>query len=99
MNFIEQLTAVALLVDFFLGVTFGVVWGAVYGSLREDSSKSLLREAPDPLSAGARVIFGLYRRDDGYLASLLPGGRPVPGKNPDERRSDDSGAQGTDPER
>jgi hypothetical protein len=99
MNFVEQLTAVALLADFFLGVTFGVVWGAVHGSLREDSSKSLLREAPDPLSAGARVIFGLYTRDDGYLASLLPGGRPVLGNNPDERRSDDSGAQGTDPER
>jgi hypothetical protein len=99
MNFIEQLTAVALLVDFFLGLTLGVVWGAVHGSLSEDNSRSLLREAPDGLSAGARVIFGLYTRDDGYMASLLPGGRPVRGNNPDERLGGDSGAQGTDPER
>jgi hypothetical protein len=34
MNFVEQLTAVALLVDFCLGMTIGMVGGAVHGSLR-----------------------------------------------------------------
>jgi hypothetical protein len=54
-------------------VTFGVVGGAILGSRREDYEKTLLGEAPDPLSAGARVIYGVFTRDDGYLRSLLPG--------------------------
>jgi hypothetical protein len=98
MNFIEQLTAVTLLVDFFLGVTFGVVGSAVHGSLREDRHRTLLRQAPDLVSEGAREMLYLSRRDDGYLASLLDGGSHVP-ETQDERRGDDSGAQGTEPKR
>jgi hypothetical protein len=97
-NFVEQVTAVTLLVDFFLGVTCGVVGGAVRGSLREDKRKTLLRRAPGPVSDGARVLFGVYTRDDGYMASLLSGGDLVLGTQ-DERQSDDSGAERKDPER
>jgi hypothetical protein len=97
MNFVEQLTAVTLLVDFFLGVTFGVVGSAVHGSVREDRDKSLLRKAPDLVSEGARVMFAVYRRDDdGYMARLLDRGDRVPR---DERRGDDFGPHGKDPER
>lgn len=102
MNFVEQLTAVTLLVDFFLGVTFGVVGGAVHGSLREDRQRTLLRAAPDLLSKGARAMYGVSTRDDGYMAHLLDGGGPVPpvGQDErDERRGDDPGAQGKDPKR
>jgi hypothetical protein len=98
MNFVEQLTAVTLLVDFFLGVTFGVVGGAVHGSLREDRKKTLLRGAPDPVSEGARVMYGIYTRDDGYMARLM-GGDQVAENGRDERWGDDSGAKGRDPER
>jgi hypothetical protein len=73
MNFVEQLTAIAILIDFLFGVTFGVVGGAILGSRREDLDTTLLGEARDPLSAGARVIHGVFTRDDGYLRSLLPG--------------------------
>jgi hypothetical protein len=73
MNFVEQLTAIAILIDFLFGVTFGVVGGAILGSRREDYEETLLGAAPDPLSAGARVIYGVFTRDDGYLRSLLPG--------------------------
>lgn len=60
MNFVEQVTAVTLLVDFFLGVTFGVVGGAVYGSSFEGRWRSLL------LSGGDRVPGGgnQWRCDD-----------------------------------
>ncbi len=74
MNFMEQLAAVTLFVDFFLGVVLGVVGGAAWGSLREDNEKSLLRTPPDRLSGGARTILGVYTGDDGYLATLLSGG-------------------------
>jgi hypothetical protein len=73
MNFVEQLTAIAILIDFLFGVTFGVVGGAILGSRREDYENTLLGAAPDPLSAGARVIHGVFTRDDGYLRSLLGG--------------------------
>jgi hypothetical protein len=99
MNFIEQLTAVALLVDFFLGVSFGVVGGAAYGSRLEDRESSLLGAEPDAVSAGARAIYGLYTRDDGYMASLLPGGHQVPVADGDERRGYDLGTQEEDLER
>src|ERR1700722_14809891 len=97
MNFIEQLSAVTLLVDFFLGVTFGVVGGAVHGSLREDRERTLLGAASDPLSAGARMMLGVYTRDDGYLRRTLSGGQ-MPADASDEHRSEGSGAQGTGPE-
>jgi hypothetical protein len=102
MNFIEQLTAVTLLVDFFLGVTLGIVGGAVHGSLREDRGKTLLRQAPDPVSDGARVMYGVYTRDDGYMARLLDGVGQVPPNDKDDRnkrRDGHSGAQRKDPER
>jgi hypothetical protein len=100
MNFIEQLSAVALLADFFLGVTVGIVGGAVHGSLHEDRRGTLLGAAPDPLSAGARRMLGVYTRDDdGYLRRLLSGDSQVPGDGGDEQRSDGSGAQGKGPER
>lgn len=95
MNFVEQLTAVALLVDFCLGVTIGMVGGAVHGSLREDREKTLLGQPPDRLSRGARVMFGVYTRDDGYMARLLAGGDPVPAVD----RDDDYGGKRRDPER
>ena len=99
MNFIEQLTAVALLVDFFLGVTFGVIGGAAHGSLREDRERTLLRAARDPVSAGARAVHGLYTGDDGYLATLLSGsGQALMDGRRDERRSDGP-AHGQDSER
>lgn len=71
MSFVEQLTAITLLVDFLFGVTFGVMSGAIRGSRRG----ALLAPASDDLiSAGARVIFGVFTRDDdGYLQGLLRG--------------------------
>ena len=68
---IEQLTSQGLLIDFLFGITFGVVGSAVYGSRR---GALLAPASDDPLSAGARVIYGVYTRDDdGYLQGLLPG--------------------------
>jgi hypothetical protein len=91
MNFVEQLTAIAILIDFLFGVTFGVVGGAILGSRREDLDKTLLGEAPGPLSAGARVIHGVFTRDDGYLRSLLPGSAEPP-RN--DTTDDGPGSQG-----
>jgi len=67
---IEQLTAQGLLIVFLFGITCGLVGGAVHGSRR---GALLVPAADDILSAGARVIYGVYTRDDdGYLQSLLP---------------------------
>jgi hypothetical protein len=88
MNFVEQLTAITILIDFLFGVTFGVVGGAILGSRREDYENTLLGEAPDPLSAGARIIYGVFTRDDGYLRSLLPGATR------NDSTDDGSGSQG-----
>jgi hypothetical protein len=90
MNFVEQVSAVLLLVDFFLGVTCGVIGGAVHGSRREDRESTMLRAAPDPISAGARVIYGVYTSADEYMIGLLPGGEA----GGDNHGIDDSGAQG-----
>jgi hypothetical protein len=69
-----------------------------HGSLCEDRKKTLLRVAPDLVSGGARMIFGVYTCDDGSMARLLPGGR-VPRYGQGERDSDGSGTWGKDPER
>ena len=99
MNFIEQLTAVTLLVDFFLGVTFGVIGGAAHGSLREDRERTLLKAARDPVSAGARAVHGLYTDDDGYLAGLLSGSRQALKDDGRDERGSDGPAHGKDSER
>jgi hypothetical protein len=57
----EQLTALSLLIAFLFGVSFGVFGGAVHGSRR---SALLAPAADDLLSAGARLIYGVYARDD-----------------------------------
>jgi hypothetical protein len=92
MNFVEQLTAISVLIDFLFGMAFGVVGGAILGSRRGDRERTLLRPgSEDPVSAGARIIHGVYTRDDGYLQSLLSGG----GKAATDPGGDDScGAQG-----
>jgi hypothetical protein len=88
MNFIDQLTAIALLIDFLFGVTCGMVGSAAHGSRREERGYTLLGAAPDPVSAGARVIHGVYTNADEYMMGLLPGGE-VAGGN---LGIDDSGA-------
>jgi hypothetical protein len=88
-NFVEQLAAIALLVVFVFGVACGFVGGASYGPKREDRKRTLFRGAPDAVSDGARVIHGLYTRDDdGYLDRLLQRGPNASG------RPDESGSQG-----
>jgi hypothetical protein len=74
---IEQLTSLSLLIIFLFGITCGVVSGAVLGSRRG----ALLVPASDGLfGTGARVIYGVYTRDDdGYLRGLLPGSDQRPG--------------------
>jgi hypothetical protein len=86
MSFTEQISAVwaiLLLTDFLFGFTCAVVGGAVVGSRR---GVLLAPAADNLLSAGARVIYGVYTRDDdGYLRSLLPGNDQAQGG----RRGDD----------
>jgi len=86
---IEQLTSLSLLIIFLFGITCGVVSGAILGSRRG----ALLVPASDTLlSAGARVIYGVYTRDDD---GLFPGS----GQAPDDPRGDDgseSPGQGLD---
>ena len=90
---IEQLTSLSLLVVFLLGITCGVVGGAVYGSRR---GALLVPAADDPLSAGARVIYGVYLRGyDGHPQNHRSGNRRVP----DDPRADEgprSHGQGLD---
>jgi hypothetical protein len=72
MSFTEQVTALSFLIDFLFGITFGVVASAVHGSRR---GALLVPASDDLLSAGTRMIYGVYTRDDdGYLQSLLTGG-------------------------
>ena len=94
MNFIEQLSAIALLVDFLFGVACGVIGGASHGSRR---GALLVPASDDPLSAGARVIYGVYTRDDdGYLQSLLQGSDQASG---DPREDDGSDSHGQELDR
>jgi hypothetical protein len=96
MNFVEQLTAVALLVDFFLGVTFGVVFGAAYGSVRDERRRTLLVAPPDPLSAGARMLHGVYASSDEHMRSLLTRGGEA---TADERGTDTAATEGQEGEK
>ena len=94
MEIVEQLTALSLLIVFLFGITFGVVAGAVHGSRR---GALLTPAADDLLSAGARVIYGVYTRDDdGYLQSLLPGNDRASG---DPRRNDGDESHGQEVDR
>jgi hypothetical protein len=79
----EVVTALALMIIFLFGIIFGVVGGAVHGS----RCGALLAPASDDIvSAGARVIYGVYTRDDdGYLQSLLA----TDGRAPADPSADD----------
>ena len=99
MNFTEQLSAMTFLIAFFLGVTFGVIGGAVYGSLREDREKTLLRAAPDLVGDGARTILGVCTCGDRHTVRLLAGGGQVPTYGRDKRKSDGAGTREKSPER
>ena len=68
MNFIEQLSAIALLIDFLFGVMFGVVRSASLASRREDRHYSLVHAPPDPLCDGVRAIQGVYTRGDTWVS-------------------------------
>jgi hypothetical protein len=73
MSFVEQLSAMTLLIVFLFGVTCGFVGGASVASLLEDRGYSLLSRAPGPLCAGARVIHGFSTRGNGYVAGASRG--------------------------
>ena len=97
MSFTEQISAVwaiVLLIDFLFGVTFGVVGGAVRGSRR---GALFVPASDDLLSAGARVIYGVFTRDDdGYLQGLLQRNHRAPG---DPRGGDGSKSHGQEVDR
>jgi hypothetical protein len=97
MSFIEQLSAIALLIDFLFGVMFGVVGSASLASRRADRVYSLVHAPPDPLCDGVRVIQGVYTRGDRWVSdarrAAAPGDNSWPGGN------DDSGSQGQETER
>jgi hypothetical protein len=89
MSFVEQLTAITLLVDFLFGVTFGIVGSASLASRREDSDYSLTHAPPDPLCDGVRVIHGVYSR----------GGSVRDASRHSAHANDGSGDQGQESER
>jgi hypothetical protein len=68
MTFVEELSAIALLVDFLFGVTFGVIGSASLASRREDHDYSLTHAPPDPLCDGVRMFYGVYTRGAGWVA-------------------------------
>jgi hypothetical protein len=88
-------SAIILLVVYLFGVTFGVFGSVVFGSIRESRGMSLLEQAPDPVTAGVRVLLGLFTRDDGYLRSLPPRSRR-PAGGPHGDGSAGSHGQGLD---
>jgi hypothetical protein len=97
MSFIEQLSAIALLIDFLFGVMFGVVGSASRASRREDRDYSLVHAPPDPLCDGVRVIQGVYTRGDRWVSdarrAAARGDAGRPGGD------DGSGSQGQETER
>jgi hypothetical protein len=97
MSFIEQLSAIALLIDFLFGVTFGIVGSASIASRREDRDYSLVHAPPDPLREGVRVIQGVYTRGDRWVSD----GRPaaLPGDDGRPGGDDGSGSPGQETER
>lgn len=95
MSFIEQLSAIALLIDFLFGVTFGVVGSASLASRREDRDYSLVHAPPDPLCDGVRVIQGVYIRGDRWVSDARRAAAPGDYGRPD----DGSGSQGQETER
>jgi hypothetical protein len=95
-NVADQASAFFILVDYLFGLAIGVLGCAIFGSVRENHKMSLLRQAPGPVSAGARVFFGLFARDDGYLRSLPPGNDRISG---DRCAGDSSGSHGLDSNR
>jgi hypothetical protein len=85
---VGQLTALSLLIVFLFGITFGVLGSTVYGSRR---GALLTPASDDPLSAGARVLHGVYTRDnDGYRQGLLTGSNQASG----DPRGDDGESHG-----
>lgn len=62
MGLTEQISAIAIGVDFLFGVAVGIFGCASFASRREDCAHSLLAAAPDPACDGARVIHGVYVR-------------------------------------
>lgn len=91
----SAVSAIILLVVYLSGVTFGVFGSVVFGSIRESHGMTLLEQAPDPVTAGVRVLLGLFTRDDGYLRSLPPGGRRT-ARRPHGDASAGSHGQGPD---
>lgn len=85
-------SAIILLVDYLVGVAFGIFGCAVFASVRENHGMSLLERAPDPISAGVRAfLLPFTRDDDGYLRSLPPRRGGAPGG---ARGGDSPGSQG-----
>ena len=97
MSFIEQLSAIALLIDFLFGVTFGMAGSASLASRREDGDYSLVHAPPGPLCEGVRVIQGVYTRGDRGVSDARRAAAP----DDDGRPGGDegSGSQGRETER
>jgi hypothetical protein len=90
MGLMEQLSAIAILVDFLFGITIGLVLSVSWASLREDGCYSLLRAAPDPICAGVRVFQRPYVRRGRPVADSARRGGYV-GRRPGGRDPDDYG--------
>ena len=97
MSFIEQLSAIALLIDFLVGVAFGVFGSASLASRREDREYSLVHAPPDPLCDGMRVIQGVYTRGDRWVSDARRGAGP--GDDGWRGGNDGSGSHGQETER
>jgi hypothetical protein len=84
MNLINALVAIALLMDFLVGVALGVFVTVCAACLREDRQRTLRHTPLDLMSAGTRVLAGVglrkarLRRPPGY-----PGQQPRQGWGPD----------------
>ena len=94
--FAAQATAVSaiiLLIDYLIGVTVGTFGGLVFGSVRENHDMSMLEQAPDIVSGGARVLLMPFTQDDGYLRSLPPGRGRAPRRSPGRGSSGSPGQE------